>query len=185
MKRLPILLVAILAFLTLFLVCLPCPCDAAPAAPAIPASAEVVEFSKLIPLLPKTPEGWTAEPAEGSTTDSGGSKLTSVGCNYTKGEGDTASTAVVNIIDSSDRQFLDATTAGWNISQETTEGYTKSIKIDENPGFETFDKAGKSGSIWVMVAKRFILHIDLTNLPPEDLQKWARSVDLKKLTQLK
>lgn len=153
--------------------------------PAVLGAGEVVEASKLISFLPKPATGWTSEPSEGSTTDSVGFRLTSVGCNYAKGEGETVPTAVVNIIDCSNQQFLDATTAGWRFSQETAEGYTKTIKVDEHPGFETFDKASKTGSIWVMVAKRFFLHIDLTNQEPAELQKWVRNVDLKKLSLLK
>jgi len=147
---------------------------------------EPVHFSKLMPFLPKAPTGWTSETPDGSTTESGQFKLTTVGCNYSKGEGDSSATAAVNIIDSSNnQQFMDSTTAGWSFSQETPEGYTKSVKVDEFSGFETYDKASKTGSIWLVVAKRFFIHIDLTNQEPAELQKWIRSVDLKKLAVLK
>jgi hypothetical protein len=195
MKRLPSSAFANLLSLGVLALVAPslAPAQSAPAAVAVAApaaspaeGADVVNYSKLIPFLPKAPAGWTAEPSEGSTTDSAGFKLTTVGCNYNKGEGESASTAAINIIDcSSNRQFMDATTAGWSLTQETTEGYTKTIKLDEFPGFETYDNASKTGSIWVMVAKRFFVHIDLTNEPSAELQKWARSIDLKKLGQVK
>ena len=170
MKRLPILLAAFALLLGL---------------PRLLAE-EPAQFTKLTPFLPKAPAGWTAELPDGSTTDSGAFKLSTVGCNYAKGTGDEASTAAVSIIDSSsNQQFFDATTSGWSFSQETSDGYTKSVKIDDFPGFETFDKASKIGSIWVVVAKRFFIHIDLTNQDSAELQKWVRGIDLKKMALLK
>src|SRR4029077_7987922 len=35
----------------------------------LPSLINVVDYSKLLPLLPDAPAGWTAEKAEGSTTD--------------------------------------------------------------------------------------------------------------------
>jgi len=178
MKRLPIFSAAFALLLGLSALIL--------VAPVALQADEPVNFSKLIPFLPKAPEGWTSETPDGSTTESGQFKLTTVGCNYSKGEGDAAATAAVNIIDSSNnQQFMDSTTAGWSFSQETPDGYTKSLKIDEFPGFETYDKGSKTGSIWVIVAKRFLIHIDLTNQEPAELQKWLRGMDLKKLAALK
>src|SRR5437762_1220554 len=44
-----------------------------------PQLVEVVDFSKLLPILPNPPEGWTADKAEGSTDDIGGTKITKAG----------------------------------------------------------------------------------------------------------
>src|SRR5207237_10392831 len=65
-----------------------------------PQLAEVVDFKKLLPILPEAPAGWTADKAEGSTDDIGGTKITSVHRDYKKGEGDTAPTTSISILDS-------------------------------------------------------------------------------------
>ena len=62
-----------------------------------PQLVEVVDFSKLLPILPNPPDGWTADKAEGSTDDIGGTKITSAHRDYKKGEGDTAPTTSISI----------------------------------------------------------------------------------------
>jgi len=149
-------------------------------------TTEAIHFSKIIPLLPVAPAGWQAPEPDGSTMDMGGVKMTTVGRTYTKGEGDEPPTVSVNIIDyASNKPFYDATTAAWNLSQESTTGYMKSVKVGDFPGFETYDKNGKSGQLWVIVAQRFFVHIETTNLDPLELQVWMKMIDLKKLAALK
>jgi hypothetical protein len=151
-----------------------------------PKQIEAIHFSKIIPLLPVVPAGWTAPEPDGSTMDAGGFKMTTVGRTYTKGEGDGAPSVSFNVIDyAGNKQFYDATTGAWNFSQETTDGYMKSVKIDGNPGFETYEKGGKTGQLWVVVAGRFFVHVETTNLEPPELQVWMKLIDLKKLATLK
>jgi hypothetical protein len=147
---------------------------------------EPVHFSKLIPLLPAAPSGWTARDPEGSTMDAAGFKMTTVERAYAKGEAENAPSVSVNIIDcASNKQFHDATTAMWSFSQESTEGYMRSVGMDGNPGFETYDKNNRSGQLWVVVGQRFFVHIETTNLDPAELQAWMKWIDLKKLAALK
>ena len=54
-----------------------------------PQLVDVVDFSKLLPVLPNPPADWTADKAEGSTDDVGGTKITSVHRDYKKGETET------------------------------------------------------------------------------------------------
>ncbi|MEY2546204.1 MAG: hypothetical protein QOG48_1321 [Verrucomicrobiota bacterium] len=155
-------------------------------APPPPDAPDVIDYEKLIPLLPDAPNGWAAEKPEGSTTDVGGFKLTNVHRDYHKGEGATAPTASISILDSiSNPDYVIATTAAWNITSESGEGYSKSVTIDGNPGFEAYEKDQKHASIWVMVAKRYFVQIELTNLEPKELQDWIKRVDLKKLAEIK
>jgi len=152
----------------------------------LPKPVDPVNFSKIIALLPVPPEGWKAPDPDGSTTDMGGFKMTTAGRTYSKGEGDDVPTVSFNVIDfANNKQFYDATTASWSFSQETTDGYMKSVKIGEYSGFESFDKGNKAGSLWLVVAQRFFVHIETTNLDPTELQKWLLMVDLKKLSALK
>jgi hypothetical protein len=53
------------------------------------------------------------------------------------------------------------------------------------PGFETFENDGKHGSLWLVVAKRYILQIETTAQDPAELQEWLKRIDLKKLSEVK
>ena len=95
-------------------------------------------------------------------------------------------TAAISILDSvSNPDYVIATTAAWNLNSESGEGYSKSVTIDGNPGFEAYEKDQKHGTLWVMVAKRYFVQIELTNLDPKELQEWVKRVDLKKLAAIK
>jgi hypothetical protein len=145
-----------------------------------------VDYQELIPMLPEPPEGWTADKPEGSTEDVGGFRITNVHRDYRKGEGDKAPTAAISVLDSvANPDYVSATTAAWKSNSETSEGYGKSVTIDGNPGFEAFEKESKHATLWVMIANRYFVQIELQNQDPKELQAWAKRVDLKKLAAIK
>ncbi len=91
----------------------------------VPESAEV---KKLLPLLPEPPEGWKADPAEGSADSMGDTQITTVHRDYVKGEGDAAATTSISILDSiANPGYVEATTSAWNTDTSDAEGYAKSI----------------------------------------------------------
>ena len=150
-----------------------------------PAKKEVVNFSQLLPLLPEAPAGWTADKPEGSTVDAGGFKMTNVHRDYHKGDAGDAPTVAISIIDAAaNQEYIGMTTAAWNFSSESTEGYSKSINVDAQPGFETFENEGKHGTLWLMIGKRFFLEIETHHQDAKDLQEWMKRVDLKKLAEI-
>ena len=152
----------------------------------LPSLINVVDYSKLLPLLPDAPAGWTADKPEGSTTDVGGFKLTNVHRDYRKGEGDKVPTTAISILDSAaNPDYVEATTAAWNFTTTSTEGYSKAVTVDGNPGFETFENEGKHGTLWLMVAKRYFLQIETTGQEANELQSWLKRIDLKKLAEIK
>jgi hypothetical protein len=147
---------------------------------------DVVDPMKLIPLLPDSPAGWTAEKAEGSSDDVGGFKITNVHRDYQKGDAPDAPTASITILDSvANPDYVEATSAGWSKARETPDGYSKPVTIDGNPGSEAYEKDQKHAVLWVMVAKRYFVTIDLQNQDPKELQEWIKRVDLKKLAEIK
>jgi hypothetical protein len=147
---------------------------------------DVVDPAKLIPILPEAPTGWTAEKAEGSSDDVGGFKITNVHRDYRKGDAAGAPTAAISILDSvANPDYVEATTGAWNQASETVEGYGKPVTIDGNPGREDYDKERKQASLWIMVAKRYFVEIELQNQDPKELQEWIKRVDLKKLAEIK
>ena len=147
---------------------------------------DAVDYQKLLPILSDPPQGWVADKAEGSTEDVGGFRITNVHRDYHKGEGDKAPTAAVSILDSvANPDYVNATTAAWKNDSETDEGYGKSVTIDGNPGFEAFEKERKHATLWVMIANRYFVQIELQNQDPKELQVWVKRVDLKKLAAIK
>jgi hypothetical protein len=147
---------------------------------------DAVDYQKLLPILPDPPQGWVADKAEGSTEDVGGFRITNVHRDYHKGEGDKAPTAAISILDSvANPDYVNATTAAWNSNSETNEGYGKSVTIDGNPGFEAFEKESKHATLWVMIANRYFVQIELQEQDPKELQEWVKRVDLKKLAAIK
>lgn len=147
---------------------------------------DVVDYNKLLPLLPEAPAGWKADKPEGSTMDVGGFNLTNVHRDYQKGEGDKVPTAAISILDSAaNPDYVTATTAAWTLKSETPEGYSKPVTIDGNPGFEAYEIEGKHSTLWVMIAKRYFVQIELQGLDPKELQEWIKRVDLRKLAEIK
>jgi len=147
---------------------------------------DAVDYQKLLPVLPDPPQGWVADKAEGSTEDVGGFRITNVHRDYHKGEGNKAPTAAISILDSvANPDYVNATTAAWHNNSETSEGYGKSVTIDGNPGFEAFEKENKHSTLWVMIANRYFVQIELQDQDPKELQEWVKRVDLKKLAAIK
>jgi hypothetical protein len=147
---------------------------------------DAVDYQKLLPILPDPPQGWAADKAEGSTEDVGGFRITNVHRDYHKGEGDKVPTAAISILDSAaNPDYVNATTAAWNSNNESSEGYGKSVTIDGNPGFEAFEKESKHSTLWVMIANRYFVQIELQEQDPKELQGWVKRVDLKKLAAIK
>ena len=147
---------------------------------------EAVEYQKLLPILPEPLPGWTADKPEGSTEDVGGFKITNVHRDYRKGEGEKAPSAAFSILDSvSNPDYVSATTEAWKSNSDTSEGYAKSVTIDGNPGFETFEKDTKHATLWVMIANRYFVQVELQNEDPAELREWIKRIDLKKLAAIK
>ena len=147
---------------------------------------EAVDYQKLLPILPEPPSGWNADKPEGSTEDVGGFKITNVHRDYRKGEGEKAPSAAISVLDSvANPDYVSATTEAWKSNSDSSEGYAKSVSVDGNPGFETFEKDTKHAALWVMVADRYFVQVELQNQEPNELQDWIKRIDLKKLAGIK
>jgi hypothetical protein len=147
---------------------------------------DAVDYQKLLPILPDPPQGWVADKPEGSTEDVGGARITNVHRDYHKGEGDKAPSATITIVDLvAAPDNVSATTNAWKENSETSEGYGKSVTIDGNPGFEAYEKESKHSTLWLMLANRYSLQIELQNQDPKELQEWIKQIDLQKLAAIK
>jgi hypothetical protein len=70
--------------------------------------------------------------------------------------------------------------------KETEDGYEKSTKVGDYPGWEKWNKTGKSGELNAIVNKRFIVQVRGHDIDdPKVLHAAMASVDLKKLASWK
>jgi hypothetical protein len=70
--------------------------------------------------------------------------------------------------------------------KETDNGYEKSAKVGEFPGFEKWNSGSHSGELTAIVNKRFIVQVNGHGIPdPKVMQEAMASIDLKKLASLK
>ena len=132
--------------------------------------------------LPKTPDGWTAGTPRGSMNSMGNFQLSQASCRYeNQAQGKTIDITI------SDWAFNRAVYApfllGANFSQETTEGYSKGIKLGDDPGREEFQYAQKRGERTVLYATRYNIVVKGTGIEPEDLEEWYGRVPKQNLPQ--
>jgi len=147
---------------------------------------DVVDAAKLLPIFPDPPSGWTADKPEGETSDVSGSKITTAHRDYKKGGGDNVPIASISIIDSvANPDTIALTIESWKTNSETSEGYTKSVTIDGNPGSESYEKERKHAALRLLIANRYLLAIELQNQDPKELQDWLKRLDLKRLAAIK
>lgn len=134
-------------------------------------AVETVHFSVLINALPDVPSGWTADDARGSTNEMGSYKMSQASRTYRKEDGEER--VEVEIQDWAYNQaiylpfFVQA-----GFSQESTEGYSKGIKMGEDPGREEYTISSRSGQRSVLLKKRFHVKVEIDNMEPAALNEW-------------
>ena len=70
--------------------------------------------------------------------------------------------------------------------KETEDGYEKSTKVGDFPGFEKWNKSNKNGELTAIVNKRFIVQVTGHDIAdPKVVHEAMASIDLKKLASLK
>lgn len=133
-----------------------------------------VSFSELIPFLPNAPVGWEADKARGETNQMGEWKFSQAERNYTAGE----KSIEIQVADWAYNKALYAPfflTAAF--SQETSEGYNKGIRIGEDAGREEYQHEGKSGTLTLLVGKRFVVSVKGSGVEAAELRQWLDRIN--------
>ena len=142
-----------------------------------------VSLRDLIALLP-APAGWERERPTGERLTQP-VRFADAMVRLMKGD----ATVTAKVTDSALNQVLlapFATFLAGNYERETGTGYEKAIKVGGAPAFEKWDSATKSGTLTVIVNKRFIVEIDGSGIDdPKVLHEIVAQTDLKKLAELK
>jgi hypothetical protein len=93
------------------------------------------------------------------------------------------------IVDSGFNQILMAPFAMFlsaGYEKETQDGYEKSVKVGEHPGWEKWNTEAKDGELNAVVAKRFLLTLDGNGIESTKvLYDLAQATDLSKLASMK
>ena len=130
---------------------------------------ETISFRELIQCLPKSPRGWTTEKPYGQTSSFGENAISQARQSYFRDN----KTITVSIFDWKFNSalhipFLIST----EFSQESTEGYSKGIKIDNIPGRKNYDYSTKKGGLYMLINSRFFVHINGSNIEEKELIEW-------------
>lgn len=148
-----------------------------------------VDFRKLKEALPAELNGIKRTEANGEKTAMGEFKLSMARGTYVNdANADDSPRIEVTITDYGATKGMVEAFAAWSkmeIDRESDGGYEKTTKIGEYPAFETYQNEGKSGQLQVYVAGRFIVQVQTTNVPAEQLKKIGEEMKLEKLAELK
>ncbi len=148
-------------------------------------AAAVVDFRQLKALLPETVGGLKRAHASGE-------KNGALGMTVATAEGvyDSESGALtIKISDNGGMGgLMTLAQAGWaagDFERETDTGFDRTTQYGEYKAHEQYDTSAKSGEIQVLVAGRFLVEVNGSNLPWETLQAAAKAIDFAKLAALK
>ena len=172
----------------------------------------VVDYRKLKELMPSTLAGLKRAEVEGERTAAGDFVVSTARATYApradaaagdadeaadgeaaEGEADAAAaedarSIELQIMDYGAMSDMAGAAAAWatlEIDQESDDGYTKTTKVDGHPAWEEYKNDGKSGSLQLFVAQRYIVTVNTTGLPVEDFQKIAAELPVDELAKLK
>jgi hypothetical protein len=147
------------------------------------SQASPVDFEVLEALLPDVP-GWTKGTPKGEQMNQP-VKYSRARVQYDKGD----ASIDLEISDSALNQLLLAPMSMFlasGFSERSSEGFKRSAQVGGYPGFEEWRNAGKDGEVTVVVANRFIVKADGTNVASLDEVKGVvTAVNLAKLASQK
>lgn len=149
------------------------------------APVEPVDYKKLKELLPATLGGLKRADAEGSKQSVGDIKLSQVRGTYNEDGKDGSGS--VSIMDYGAMPGMAEGLSPWmnvEVDNESDTEYTKTVKVGDYKGMETYNKESKSGSLTLVVGKRFLLQVEINDLGPEVLQDTVKAMKLAELEAL-
>lgn len=153
-----------------------------------PAAVQPVDFRKLKELMPEQLVDLKRTDVTGQKLNMGDVKLSQAHASYEGGSEEEPSSVNVDVTDYGAQPDMVEGMAYWKemeMDQESDEGYQRTVKIGQWPALESYQNEGKSGSLHVFVADRFLVLIDISNLPAEQTLKIAEQLQLDKLAELK
>ena len=161
------------------------------AKPAEAPKMVAVDFRKLKELMPAELEGLKRTENTGEKNSFGAVSMSTAKAQYrkSKDQDDEKEPSIsIELIDYGGVEMAKGLAMAWTmaeIDKDSDSGYEKTVKVKGNPGMETWEKESKHGRVQVLIASRFILTLETTNIPSEKLIKIAESLPLDKIAALK
>jgi len=119
-----------------------------------------VAFRELIELLPERIRGLERQEPEGETTSIGSWQYSQAEVDFASKDG--TKRVEIGIFDYAHIPFLYVpfnALIGMNVSKESTDGYQRSTRIGDHPGFEEWNRNGTSEAV-VLLGDRFIVKVE-------------------------
>lgn len=161
------------------------------AKPADAPKTVAVDFRKLKELMPAELEGLKRTENSGEKNSFGAVSMSTAKAQYkkSKDQDDEKEPSInLELIDYGGVEMAKGLAMAWTmaeIDKDSDSGYEKTVKVKGNPGMETWEKEAKRGRVQVLIANRFILTLETTNLPSDKLIKITESLPLDKIAALK
>ncbi|MEN9206243.1 MAG: hypothetical protein Q6K70_10605 [Thermostichales cyanobacterium DRC_bins_46] len=137
-----------------------------------------VAFGDLVAWLPAPPSGWEADEPTGSSTTMGEWSVSQAERRYTQGE----MTIRISVMDSTaNPSLMLPITMASAFKQESTTGFERGITLGSHVGVEKYDRPSQSGSLMVLVNRRFVVDIQGQGIGETQLREWWDRLDIEGL----
>lgn len=149
---------------------------------------ESVDFRKLKELMPAELNGLKRSSCNGEKNKIGEISISQVTASFKKDDNDGSPRIEVQVMDYSNWDMAKGLAAAWTaveIDKDSDDGFEKTVKVKDNPGFLTWQKDGKHGQVQMLVGKRYIVTVQTDNIPSDQVIKVAEALPLDKLAALK
>ena len=149
-------------------------------------TAAVVDFRDLKALLPAALDGMKRTNASGEKSGAMGMTVAFAEGTY---EADAGGNITIKITDNGGLGgFMAVAQAGWaaqEIDRESDTGFERTTTYGKDKAHEEYDTGSKSGKVEILVAGRFMVEVNGSDVAWEAIQAAAKKVDLAKLAQVK
>lgn len=150
-----------------------------------PKKVDPVDFRKLKELLPEKIGEIARSNARGEKSGFGEMKISQATGEYSKDDNESSATLV--IMDYGAIPAAAAGMASWeslDIDNESDDEYTKTVTVGDYKALETYNNKDKRGTIQLLVAKRFMVNLEIHNMDAALLQKTISEMKLADLAAL-
>ena len=147
---------------------------------------EPVDFRKLKKLLPEKLAGMKRVRSGGERNAVFGIKVSQAEAEYESRDGGSVQVEIIDL--GSIKGVARYAKFGWTmaeIDRETDHGYERTFTYRGQKGFEEYDTESRDGKIQLIVANRFAVEIDGSDVDMKKLKKVLKDLDISKLERMK